>query len=157
MQKINPFMWFDSQAEDAAIFYTSIFPNSKITNVGRYGEGSPGKPGSVMNANFQLNGQDFIALNGGPMYTFSEAISFFVNCETQAEVDHLWEKLSEGGKEIQCGWLTDKFGVTWQIIPTILGKLLSDPDPIKAQRVMQAMLKMVKIDSALLQQAYDQE
>jgi predicted 3-demethylubiquinone-9 3-methyltransferase (glyoxalase superfamily) len=157
MQKINPFMWFDSQAEDAAIFYTSIFPNSKITNVGRYGEGSPGKPGSVMNANFQLNGQDFIALNGGPVYTFSEAISFFVNCETQAEVDHLWEKLSEGGKEIQCGWLTDKFGVTWQIIPTILGKLLSDPDPIKAQRVMQAMLKMVKIDSALLQQAYDQE
>jgi predicted 3-demethylubiquinone-9 3-methyltransferase (glyoxalase superfamily) len=157
MQKINPFMWFDSQAEDAAIFYTSIFPNSKITNVGRYGEGSPGKPGSVMNANFQLNGQDFIALNGGPVYTFSEAISFFVNCETQVEVDHLWEKLSEGGKEIQCGWLTDKFGVTWQIIPTILGKLLSDPDPIKAQRVMQAMLKMVKIDSALLQQAYDQE
>jgi predicted 3-demethylubiquinone-9 3-methyltransferase (glyoxalase superfamily) len=157
MQKINPFMWFDSQAEDAAIFYTSIFPNSKITNVGRYGEGSPGKPGSVMNANFQLNGQDFIALNGGPVYTFSEAISFFVNCETQAEVDHLWEKLSEGGKEIQCGWLTDKFGVTWQIVPTILGKLLSDPDPIKAQRVMQAMLKMVKIDSALLQQAYDQE
>jgi predicted 3-demethylubiquinone-9 3-methyltransferase (glyoxalase superfamily) len=157
MQKINPFMWFDSQAEDAAIFYTSIFPNSKITNVGRYGEGSPGKPGSVMNANFQLNGQDFIALNGGPVYTFSEAISFFVNCETQAEVDHLWEKLSEGGKEIQCGWLTDKFGVTWQIIPTILGKLLSDPDPIKAQHVMQAMLKMVKIDSALLQQAYDQE
>lgn len=157
MQKITPFLWFDDYAEEAVNFYTSIFKDSKIENISRYGEAGPGPAGSLMMANFKLNGQDFMALNGGPEFTFSQAISFFVSCETQAEVDHYWEKLSDGGEVQQCGWLKDKFGISWQIVPTALGRLLGDSDPEKAGRVMQAMLKMVKIDIAGLQRAYDQE
>jgi predicted 3-demethylubiquinone-9 3-methyltransferase (glyoxalase superfamily) len=156
MSKIVPFLWFDGKAEEAMNFYASIFKNSKIGNVTRYGKGGPGPEGTVMSATFQLEGQDFYALNGGPHYSFTPAISFFVNCETQQEVDELWEKLSEGGQIQQCGWLQDKYGLSWQIIPTILGKLLGDKDPAKAQRVMQAMLQMKKIDIARLKQAYDQ-
>jgi len=155
MSKIVPFLWFDGKAEEAMNFYASIFKNSKIGNVTRYGKGGPGPEGTVMSATFQLEGQDFYALNGGPHYSFTPAISFFVNCETQQEVDELWEKLSEGGQIQQCGWLQDKYGLSWQIIPTILGKLLGDKDPAKAQRVMQAMLQMKKIDIARLKQAYD--
>lgn len=157
MQKITPFLWFDDNAEEAVHFYTSIFNDSKIENLSRYGEGGPGPAGSVMMANFKLNGQDFMALNGGPVFKFSQAISFFISCESQEEVDHYWEKLSEGGETQQCGWLVDKFGISWQIVPTALGKLMGDKDPEKAGRVMQAMLKMVKIEIAGLQQAYDQE
>ena len=155
MSKIVPFLWFDGRAEEAMNFYASIFKNSRIGNVTRYGKGGPGPEGTVMSATFQLEGQDFYALNGGPHYSFTPAISFFVNCETQQEVDELWEKLSEGGQIQQCGWLQDKYGLSWQIIPTILGKLLGDKDPAKAQRVMQAMLQMKKIDIARLKQAYD--
>ena len=154
MQKITPFLWFDSNAEEAANFYTSIFKNSKILNVARYGEAGPGPKGSAMTVTFQLDGQQFIALNGGPHYTFSPAISFFVNCETQAEVDEFWNKLSAGGKEVQCGWLQDKFGVSWQIIPNALMELMSDKDPVKSQRVFKAMLQMTKIDIAGLKRAY---
>jgi predicted 3-demethylubiquinone-9 3-methyltransferase (glyoxalase superfamily) len=157
MQKIVPFLWFEAQAEEAVAFYTSIFKNSKITSVSRYGEGSPGPVGTVMSINFVLNGQEFTALNGGPVFTFSPAISFFVNCETQEEVDGLWDKLSAGGEQQQCGWLKDQYGVTWQIVPTILGKLLNDPDAEKSRRVMEAMLKMQKLDIAVLKQAYAQE
>jgi predicted 3-demethylubiquinone-9 3-methyltransferase (glyoxalase superfamily) len=157
MQKITPFLWFNDQAEQAAKFYTSIFKNSKLGSISRYGEGSPGQPGKVMSATFQLAGQEFMALNGGPEFTFSPAISFFVNCETQEEVDEYWERLSEGGEKQNCGWLKDKFGVSWQIIPTVLGKLLGDKDAQKSQRVMQAMLKMYKIDIKELQMAYEQE
>jgi len=157
VQKITPFLWFDDNAEDAVNFYTSIFKDSKIENISRYGDEGPGPAGSVMMANFKLNGQDFMVLNGGPEFTFSEAISFFVSCETQAEVDYYWDRLSEGGETQQCGWLKDKFGLSWQIVPTALGELMGDKDPEKAGRVMQAMLKMVKIDIAGLQQAYDQE
>ncbi len=157
MQKITPFLWFNDQAEQAAKFYTSIFKNSKLGSISRYGEGSPGQPGKVMSATFQLAGQEFMALNGGPEFTFSPAISFFVNCETQEEVDEYWERLSEGGEKQNCGWLKDKFGVSWQIIPTVLGKLLGDMDAQKSQRVMQAMLKMYKIDIKELQMAYEQE
>lgn len=156
MQKITPFLWFDDQAEEAVKLYTSIFKNSSIGAISHYGENTPGQPGTVMSVMFQLNGQDFMALNGGPIFHFTEAISFFVNCETQAEVDELWEKLSEGGEKSQCGWLKDRYGVSWQIVPTILGKLMQDSDPVKAQRVTQAMLKMTKLDIAKLQQAYDQ-
>jgi predicted 3-demethylubiquinone-9 3-methyltransferase (glyoxalase superfamily) len=157
MQKITTFLWFDDQAEEAANLYISIFKNSKILGVSRYGEGSPGQPGKVMTVNFQLNGQEFIALNGGPEFKFSEAISLYVNCETQAEVDELWVKLiAEGGEESQCGWLKDKFGLSWQIVPTALGGLIGGPDPVKAQKAMQAMLKMKKLDIAALQRAYDQ-
>jgi|SRR5215471_15635915 len=155
MQKIVPFLWFDGKAEEAAHFYTSIFKNSKIGRVTRYGEAGPGPKGAVMSATFQLAGQEFIALNGGPQFTFSPAISLFVNCETQEEVDELWEKLSSGGKKNRCGWLQDKFGVSWQIIPTALGKLMSDPDPEKSSRVMKAMLQMEKLDIRGLQQAYE--
>jgi len=154
MQKIVPFLWFDGKAEEAAHFYSSIFKNSKIGRVTRYGEAGPGPKGAVMSATFQLAGQEFIALNGGPQFTFSPAISLFVNCETQEEVDELWEKLSAGGKKNRCGWLQDKFGVSWQIIPTALGKLMSDPDPEKSSRVMKAMLQMEKLDIRGLQQAY---
>jgi predicted 3-demethylubiquinone-9 3-methyltransferase (glyoxalase superfamily) len=156
MQKIVPFLWFDGKAEEAMNFYTSIFMNSKIGDVTRYGKAGPGPEGTVMSATFELEGQKFYALNGGPQFTFTPAISFFVNCETQQEVDELWEKLSAGGQEQPCGWLQDKFGLSWQIIPTILGKLLGDKDPAKAQRVMQAMLQMKKIDIARLKQAYGQ-
>jgi predicted 3-demethylubiquinone-9 3-methyltransferase (glyoxalase superfamily) len=156
MQKITPFLWFNDQAEEAMNFYTAIFKNSKITSVSRYGEGGPGPQGSVMTATFELDGQEFMALNGGPLFTFTEAISFFVNCETQAEVDELWGKLTEGGEESQCGWLKDKFGLSWQIVPSVLGELLNDPDAEKASRVMNAMLQMKKIDIAGLRAAYDQ-
>jgi len=155
MQKITPFLWFDGKAEEAMNFYVSIFKNSKVGSVSRYGDAGPGPKGSVMSATFQLEGQDFYALNGGPMFSFTPAISFFVNCETQAEVDELWEKLSVGGQTQQCGWLQDKFGVSWQIIPTALGRMLGDKDRAKANRVMMAMLQMTKIDIKGLQQAYD--
>jgi predicted 3-demethylubiquinone-9 3-methyltransferase (glyoxalase superfamily) len=157
MQKITPYLWFDNQAEEAMNFYVSIFKNSKVLSVSRYGEAGPGKKGTVMTATFQLEGQEFHALNGGPEFKFTEAISFLVNCQTQQEVDELWAKLSEGGEEGQCGWLKDKFGLSWQIIPTILGELLGDKDAEKAGRVMQAMLKMQKIDINALKQAYDQK
>jgi predicted 3-demethylubiquinone-9 3-methyltransferase (glyoxalase superfamily) len=156
MQKITPFLWFDNNAEEAMSFYTSIFDNSRIGNVTRYGEGGPGPAGTVMTATFELEGQEFMVLNGGPQFKFTEAISFFVNCETQEEVDGLWEKLSEGGEAGECGWLKDKFGLSWQIIPTALGEMLGDPDPEKAQRVMKAMLQMKKIDVQALRQAYNQ-
>jgi predicted 3-demethylubiquinone-9 3-methyltransferase (glyoxalase superfamily) len=156
MQKITPFLWFDNQAEEAANFYVSIFKNSKILTARRYGDSGPGPKGSVMTLTFQLEGQEFYALNGGPVFHFTEAISLFVSCETQLEVDELWKKLtSGGGQESRCGWLKDKYGMSWQIIPTALGKMLGDPDPAKAGRVMQAMLQMSKIDIAKLQQAYD--
>lgn len=154
MQKITPFLWFDGRAEEAATFYTSIFKNSKIVSTTRYGGAGPGPKGSVMTVVFQLEGQDFYALNGGPMYQFTPAISFFVNCQTQPEVDELWEKLSAGGDKSRCGWLTDKFGVSWQIIPKHLGEMLQDKDPQHFQRVMQAMLQMDKIDIEGLKRAY---
>jgi len=154
MQKITTFLWFNDNAEEAMNFYTSIFKNSKILSVNRYGEGDPAHPGEVMTATFQLEGQEFMALNGGPHFKFAEAISLFVNCETQAEVDDLWAKLTaDGGEESQCGWLKDKFGLSWQIIPSALGKALGNPDPAKAQRAMQAMLQMKKIDIQKLQDA----
>lgn len=155
MQKITPFLWFDDQAEEAMNFYVSIFKNSKVGTVTRYGEAGPGPKGTVMSATFQLDGVEFMALNGGPLFKFNESISFFVNCATQAEVDELWEKLSAGGEKSRCGWLKDKFGVSWQIIPKALMELLGDKDPQKAKRVMQAMLKMDKLDINGLQQAYD--
>ena len=154
MQKLTPFLRFDSNAEEAANFYTSIFKNSKILNIARYGDAGPGPKGSAMTVTFQLEGQQFIALNGGPLYTFSPALSFFVNCETQAEVDELWNKLSAGGKEVQCGWLQDKFGLSWQVIPKQLMELMSDKDQAKSQRVFKAMLQMKKIDIEGLQRAY---
>ena len=155
MQKITPFLWFDGKAEEAMNFYVSIFKNSKVVRVSRYGEAGPGPKGTVMSAIFQLDGQEFYALNGGPQFTFSPAISFFVNCETQQEVDELWEKLSAGGAKDRCGWLRDKYGLSWQVIPSILGKLLQDKDVQKANNVMKAMLQMDKIDIKRLQQAYD--
>ena len=154
MQKITPFLWFDGQAEEAMNFYVSIFKNSKIINVTRYGDAGPGPKGTVMSATFELEGQKFMALNGGPLFQFSPAISFFVNCETQKEVDELWEKLSVNGEKLRCGWLKDKFGVSWQIIPSVLGQLLADKDPEKSKRVMQAMLKMDKIEIDALKRAY---
>jgi predicted 3-demethylubiquinone-9 3-methyltransferase (glyoxalase superfamily) len=157
MQKITPFLWFDNQAEEAARFYTSIFRNSKINTITRSGENTPGSAGSVMTASFELDGQEFTALNGGPVFHFTEAISFYVHCETQAEVDEYWEKLSAGGEKGQCGWLKDKFGVSWQIVPNILVKLMSDPDPVKASRVTQAMLKMTRLDIEQLKKAYQQD
>jgi predicted 3-demethylubiquinone-9 3-methyltransferase (glyoxalase superfamily) len=157
MQKITPFLWFDDQAEGAVKFYTSIFKNSKIGKIARYdeaGEKVAGRPaGSVMTVEFELEGQDFIALNGGPQFKFTEAISFVVNCETQAEVDYYWEKLTAGGEEVQCGWLKDKFGLSWQVVPTVLGELLSSNDAAESQRVMETMLKMVKLDIKKLQAA----
>ena len=155
MQKIIPFLWFDSNAEEAANFYTSIFKNSKIGRIARYGDAGPGPKGSVMVVAFTLDGQEFTALNGGPIFKFTEAVSFVVHCENQEEVDHYWSGLSADGKEVQCGWLKDKFGVSWQIVPAILPKLMSDPDPVKSQRVMKAMLQMVKMDIAELQRAYE--
>jgi len=155
IQKITPFLWFDHQAEEAAAFYASIFPNSRIIKVIRYGEAGPGPAGSAMTVEFELDGQSFVALNGGPHFKFTEAISFVVNCQTQEEVDDYWEKLSEGGTPVECGWLKDRFGLSWQIVPTALPKLLSDPDPEKAQRVMKAMLTMKKLDISGIEQAYD--
>jgi predicted 3-demethylubiquinone-9 3-methyltransferase (glyoxalase superfamily) len=160
MQKITPFLWFNHQAEEAVKFYSSIFKNSRIVNVARYDEEGAkvsGRPkGTVMTVKFQIEGQEFIALNGGPVFTFTEAVSFVVNCETQKEVDHLWEKLSEGGEKGQCGWLKDKFGLSWQIVPTVLGEMLQDKDARKSERVMNALLKMHKIDIKTLKQAYEQ-
>ena len=153
MQKITPFLWYDGNAEEAVNFYISIFKNSKMGKISRYGDAGPGPKGSVMSMTFQIEGQEFSALNGGPQFKFTPAISFFVNCETQQEVDDLWEKLSAGGRIDRCGWLQDKFGLSWQIIPTVLGQLLGDKDPQRAKRAMQAMLQMTKIDINKLQQA----
>ncbi len=153
MQKIIPFLWFDGKAEEAANFYVSLFKNSRIVNISRYGDAGPGPKGTAMSATFELAGQRFIALNAGPQFKFSEAISFFINCETQQEVDDLWEKLSAGGQKSKCGWLKDKYGLSWQVIPTALGDMLHDKDPEKSQRVMQAMLPMDKIDIARLSPA----
>jgi predicted 3-demethylubiquinone-9 3-methyltransferase (glyoxalase superfamily) len=155
MQKITPFLWFDGNAEEAMNFYTSIFKNSKVGEIRRCGDAGPGPKGSVLTATFQIEGQEFKALNGGPHFKFTPAISFFVNCETQQEVDDFWEKLLAGGKAMQCGWLTDKFGISWQIIPKALGELLGDKDPQKSQRVMKAMMKMIKIDVEGLKRAYE--
>jgi predicted 3-demethylubiquinone-9 3-methyltransferase (glyoxalase superfamily) len=155
MQKITPFLWFDNQAEEAANFYVSLFKNSKIGGLRRYGDAGPGPTGSLMSVAFQLEGQNFIALNGGPHFKFTPAISLFVNCETQEEVDGLWGKLSAGGRKDRCGWLQDKYGLSWQIIPTALGRLMNDPDPAKSSRVMKAMLQMDKIDVSKLEQAYE--
>jgi predicted 3-demethylubiquinone-9 3-methyltransferase (glyoxalase superfamily) len=155
VQKISPFLWFNDNAEEAMNFYVSIFKNSKIVSVTRYGDAGPGPKGSVMSGTFQLEGQQFYALNGGPQFSFTPAISLFVSCQNQQEVDELWEKLSTGGEKQPCGWLKDKFGLSWQIIPTILGKMLQDKNPTKAKRVMQAMLQMQKIDIKKLKEAYD--
>jgi predicted 3-demethylubiquinone-9 3-methyltransferase (glyoxalase superfamily) len=154
-QKITTFLWFDNQAEEAINFYVSIFKNSRVGDITRYGDTGPGPKGQVMTAEFQIEGQQFTALNGGPQFKFTEAISLVVNCETQEEVDELWEKLSEGGQKVQCGWLKDKFGLSWQIVPTILKDLLKDKDPEKTNRVMQAVMKMTKLDIAQLKAAYE--
>ena len=154
MHKITPFLWFGDQAEEAAHFYVSLFKNSKIGQVARYGDAGPGPKGSVMTISFELDGQPFTALNGGPIYKFTEAVSFSVNCEDQAEVDRLWDKLCEGGQPGPCAWLKDRYGVSWQIVPTALPQLLADPDPVKSKRVMEAMLKMSKIDIAKLREAH---
>jgi predicted 3-demethylubiquinone-9 3-methyltransferase (glyoxalase superfamily) len=156
MQKITPFLWFDGKAEEAMNFYVSIFNNSKVGSITRYGEAGPGPKGTVMIAMFQLEGQDFIALNGGPQYSFTPAISLFVDCKTQQEVDELWEKLSAGGVTNRCGWLSDRYGLSWQIVPSALRELMGDKDPEKSKRVMKAMLQMTKIDIQGLKQAYDQ-
>jgi len=148
MKKITPFLWFDSQAEEAMNFYISIFKNSKVLDI------APGPNGTAVSVTFELDGQEFMALNAGPLFKFTEAISFFVNCETQEEVDELWERLSEGGEKSRCGWLKDKFGLSWQIVPSILGELLGDKDPVKSKRVMDAMLQMDKIDINTLKKAY---
>ncbi|MFY9549595.1 MAG: VOC family protein [Thermoanaerobaculia bacterium] len=155
MQKITPFLWFDGKAEEAMNFYVSIFKNSKVVSVTRYGDAGPGPKGTVMSAIFQLEGQNFYALNGGPQFTFTPAISFFISCETQKEVDELWEKLSAGGRKDRCGWLQDKYGLSWQVVPSILGKLLGDKDAKKSTRVMKAMLQMDKLDIQRLKQAYE--
>jgi predicted 3-demethylubiquinone-9 3-methyltransferase (glyoxalase superfamily) len=156
MQKITPFLWFDDKAEEAAKFYVSIFKNSKILSISRYGEAGPGPKGTVMVVKFQLDGQEFLALNGGPQFTFSPAISLVANCETQAEVDALWEKLSAGGKKQDCGWLTDKYGLSWQVVPTLVGELMQDKDAEKTKRVMQAIMGMKKLEIAGLKRAHDQ-
>jgi predicted 3-demethylubiquinone-9 3-methyltransferase (glyoxalase superfamily) len=153
MQKISPFLWFNDNAEEAAHFYTSIFNNSRIGSVMRFGDAGPGPKGAVMGISFELAGQEFKALNGGPVFTFTPAISLFVDCETQEEVDNLWKRLGEGGEPQQCGWLKDKFGVSWQIVPLALGRMLQDPDATKSTRVMQAMMRMVKLDIAELERA----
>jgi predicted 3-demethylubiquinone-9 3-methyltransferase (glyoxalase superfamily) len=156
-QKITPFLWFDHQAEEAVGFYTSIFKDSKVGTVTRYGEAGPGPKGSVMTMAFELDGQGFVALNGGPQFQFTPAISFVINCESQEEVDHYWETLSAGGQEVQCGWLRDKYGVSWQVVPTVLIDMLHDKDAARAQRVMKAMLQMKKIDIPRLEEAYRQQ
>ena len=155
MKKIVPCLWFDTEGEAAAQLYTSVFPNSKILDVARYGEAGPRPAGTVMTVSFELNGQEFLALNGGAEFTFSEAVSFQVMCEDQDEVDHFWSKLGEGGKHGPCGWLKDRYGLSWQIVPTRLGELLGDPDPERAQRAMAAMLEMGKLEIAELERAAD--
>jgi predicted 3-demethylubiquinone-9 3-methyltransferase (glyoxalase superfamily) len=153
VQKITPFLWFDDQAEEAARFYVSLFEDSEITDVTRYPEGSPGEPGAVMTVSFRIAGQEFTALNGGPQFPFTEAISLYVHCKDQDEVDRFWSQLTEGGEESQCGWLKDRYGLSWQIVPDRLGELLGDPDPARAQAAMQAMLQMSKIDIKVLEDA----
>jgi predicted 3-demethylubiquinone-9 3-methyltransferase (glyoxalase superfamily) len=155
MQKITPFLWFDDQAEDAANFYVSVFMNSRIVGITRYGAAGPRPAGTVMTVAFELDGQEFTALNGGPHFTINEAISFVVNCDTQEEVDDMWQKLTDGGKEVECGWLTDRYGVSWQVVPTALKNMLADPDPEKSKRVMQALMQMKKLDVGVLKKAYD--
>lgn len=155
MQTITPFLWFDGNAEEATNFYVSIFKNSKVKSIRRYGEAGPGPKGSVMTTSFELEGQEFVALNGGPQFHFTEAISFLVSCKTQEEVDVLWTKLSAGGHESQCGWLKDKYGLSWQIVPAALSEMLGDKDPVKSARVMKAMLQMKKIDIGRLKEAYE--
>ncbi|HXR42670.1 MAG TPA: VOC family protein [Acidothermaceae bacterium] len=155
MQKTRPCLWFDTQAEEAATFYTSLFKNSEITEVSRYGEAGPGPAGSVLTVTFTLDGDEFLALNGGPEFKFNEAVSFQINCDDQDEVDHFWNSLSDGGEEGPCGWLKDKFGLSWQVVPTALPRLLSDPDPGRADRAMKAMLSMGKLDIAALEKAAD--
>jgi predicted 3-demethylubiquinone-9 3-methyltransferase (glyoxalase superfamily) len=157
MSKLSPFLWFEHQAEEAANFYVSVFRNSRILSTARYGDAGPGPKGSVMTVTFELDGQKFIALNGGPQFKFTEAISFSVDCKTQQEVDEYWGKLTAEGEEVACGWLKDKYGLSWQVNPSVLGELLNDPDPSKSKRVMEAMLKMKKIDIAGLERAYDGE
>jgi predicted 3-demethylubiquinone-9 3-methyltransferase (glyoxalase superfamily) len=154
VKHITPFLWFDKEAEEATNFYVSVFPNSKIGSVARYGEAGPGEAGAVMTVEFELGDQRFVALNGGPQYKFTEAVSFVINCETQDEVDDYWEKLSEGGEQGPCGWLKDRYGLSWQVVPTVLPELLTDPDPEKAQRVMTAMLQMRKLEIEPLRRAY---
>jgi predicted 3-demethylubiquinone-9 3-methyltransferase (glyoxalase superfamily) len=154
MPRITPSLWYDNQAEEAANFYCSIFPNSRIKQISRFGEAGPGPEGSVLTVVFELDGQEYIAFNGGPIFKFTEAISLTVNCEMQEEVDRYWALLSEGGKEDQCGWLKDRYGLSWQVVPTIVGKLMADPDPVKSNRVMAAILKMKKLDIAGLERAY---
>jgi predicted 3-demethylubiquinone-9 3-methyltransferase (glyoxalase superfamily) len=156
MKGITPFLWFDGEAEEAANHYTSIFPNSKVTNVARYGEGSPGDPGSVMTVAFELDGKPFVALNGGPQYTFTEAVSFVVSCETQEEVDSYWERLGDGGEHGPCGWLKDRYGLSWQIVPTALPELMTQSDPEASQRVMAAMLQMSKLEIDTLRRAAEE-
>ena len=153
-QKITPFLWFDGNAEEAARFYVSVFKNSNIVTTARYGDAGPGPEGSVMTVVFSLDGQEFIGLNGGPHFKFTEAVSFSIDCNTQEEVDYYWDRLSAGGEPSQCGWLKDRFGLSWQVNPGVLGEMLGDPDPAKAKRVMEAMLKMKKIDIAALKRAY---
>jgi predicted 3-demethylubiquinone-9 3-methyltransferase (glyoxalase superfamily) len=155
MPRITPFLWFDGKAEEAADFYVSVFPNSRIVTVARYGEAGPGEKGTAMTVVFELDGKEFIALNGGPHFKFTEAISFSVDCKSQEEVDHYWNHLCEGGVESQCGWLKDKYGLSWQVSPTALGEMLGDKDPRRAKRVMEAMLKMKKIIIADLRAAYE--
>jgi len=157
MQKVTPFLWFDNQAEEAANYYVSIFPNSKVGAISRYGESGPGPKGTVMVAEFQLDGQEFTALNGGPQFKFTEAISFVVNCETQQEVDYYWEKLLQGGKEQQCGWLKDKYGLSWQIVPTVFIEMMRDKDTAKTERLMKAVMQMVKPDIATMKRAFEGE
>jgi len=157
VQKITPFLWFDGKAEEAMNFYVSIFKNSKTANVVRYGEAGPGPKGTVITATFQLEGQEFIALNGGPQFKFTEAVSFWVSCETQEEIDDMWEKLSAGGEKGRCGWLKDRYGLSWQIVPPVLGEMLGDKDPEKSKRVMMAMLQMDKINIETLKQAYERQ
>jgi predicted 3-demethylubiquinone-9 3-methyltransferase (glyoxalase superfamily) len=154
MQKISPFLWFDNQAEEAAKFYASVFKNSRIGRIARYGDAGPGPKGSVMTVEFQLDGQDFVALNGGPEFKFTEAISLSVLCKTQDEIDEFWKKLTQGGQEVQCGWLKDRYGLSWQVVPEVLPKMMSDPDQEKTNRVMEAVLKMKKLDIATLEKAY---
>ena len=155
MQKITPFLWFDDNAEEAVAFYTSIFEKSRTVSVSRYGDAGPGPTGRVMVMKFEIEGQEFVALNGGPQFHFTEAVSFVVNCKDQKDVDDYWDRLSAGGQTSQCGWLKDRFGLSWQIVPDALGKMLGDKDPAKAQRVMKAMLRMTKIDIEELKAAYD--
>lgn len=157
IQKITPFLWFDDSAEEAVNFYTSIFKNSKIESITRHGDAGPRPKGSVMTVEFQLEGQAFVALNGGPEYKFTPAISFYVNCETQQEIDELWEKLTAGGEEVACGWLNDRYGVSWQIVPGVLIEMMQDKDPEKARRVTEAMFQMKKINIKALQEAYEQK